>query len=237
MQGGLEIESGQRTRTMEGRKRVQPHPFPVTPDRHENHPQPPGDLLDQRIRQLLHPDPATRPDQGGEGGGDGLTGVAGEEQLRRRGPPPGESEQVGGGLTGGSGPVGGARPHGLRQHITPQQRREGGREQLRLPRHGRVVELQVDGSGGDGRLDERPPLRDDRRGPHECSPPHLPHHQPAPHEFAVHPSGRRGRDAMPPREPPLRRQLLAGTEPPGGDVTGDAVGDGPVVVHVSAPLP
>ncbi|ELP70439.1 hypothetical protein STRTUCAR8_02540, partial [Streptomyces turgidiscabies Car8] len=46
-----------------------------------------GDLLDQRICQRLDADPAPRPDQGGEGGGDRLPGVAREQDAVRVGPP------------------------------------------------------------------------------------------------------------------------------------------------------
>lgn len=192
----LKVEGGERSGPVDGAEGVRPYSLRITRERDENHPQPSGDLLDQRIRQLLHADPAARPDQGGEGGGDGLPGVAGEQQLGGVRPPAGHGEQPGGALAGGRGPVGGARTHGLRQHVGPQQRREGGRDELRLPCGRRVVEFEVDGRGG-GRLDERPPLRDGRRGPHEGPSPRLSHHQATPHEFAVDPSGRGGRDAVP----------------------------------------
>lgn len=229
VQGRLDVHGGQRCRTVCGRDRLRAEPLRVHGQRDQRDAKTVRDLLDQGIRQGLDADAAPGPYEGGERGGDGLTGVAREGQPGRGRAPARGGEEPGGGLAGGGRAGGGRGAQGLREDVGAQQRGQGGGEELRLAGRGGVVELQVDRCGG-RRFGERA-ARGERRGPHEGAAPDLADDQSAPYQFAVHPPGRRPRDAAPPREHPLRGQPFTGPEPPGGDVLGDPVGYPPVVLH------
>ena len=234
VQGRLDVQGGERRGAMGGGDGLGQQPFTVRLQRYERAPDPRRDLLDQRIRQCLDPDPPAGPYQRGERARDGLPCVPGEEELLRVGPPPRSGQQPGDGLARGGGPGGGHRTGHLPQHIGPQQRHESAGQQLRLPFHGRVVELQVDGRRG-RRLGEGPPRRH-RRRPYEGAAPDLPDDEAPPHQLPVHAPGGGPRDAPPPGEHPLRRQPFTGLQPPRDDLLGQPVGDPPIVLHAHPSL-
>ncbi len=205
VQGGLHVHGGQGRRAVGGGDRLGPQPFVVHGQRDQSDAEPRRDLLDQGVRECLDADAAARPDEGGERGGDGLAGVAREGQPGRGRTPARGGEEVGGGLAGGGHTGGGSGAQELGEDVGAQQRGEGGREQLRLARHGGVVELQIHerGRGWGGRLGEGA-SRGDRGGPDEGAAPDLADHQSASHQFGVDASRRRSGDPAPPGERPLR---------------------------------
>lgn len=233
VQRRLDVQRGQGSRVVGGGEGVGAQSVLVHGQRNEGDGEAGSDLLDQRIRQRLDADPAARPDQGGEGGGDRLPGVAREQDAIGVGPPARGGEQPGDRRPGLGGTGGGRRTQRPGEHVGAKERCERRGEQLRLAGRGRVVELQVDRRGltAQRRLGERAPGRCGRCGPDERAASDLADDQSTPHELAVHPPGRRPGDPAPPRERPLRRQPFAGPEPSGGDVVGYPVGEASVVVH------
>ncbi len=206
VQGRLDVHRVQRPLAVRGEQRVRPQALRVARDRHEGDPEPDGERLHHRVRELLHADPSAGGDQRGQGGGDGLPAVPGEEHGvgGRRPVRPGQQRRDR--LAGRAGAPHAGRPQRRLQHVGPGQPGQARGQQLRLAGHGRVVELQVDAA--ERGLGQRGSRGGGRR-PDEGAAPHLADHQSAPGQLAVDPARRGVRDAVPPRERPLRRQPVA----------------------------
>ncbi len=235
VQGRLQVQRRQRCPAVGRGHGVGKDAVRVPGERDQDDAEPRRDLLDQGIGQRVDAHAAAGPDQRRQGSGDGLPGVAGEQDPAGGGAPSGRRQQGGGGLARGRCARGGHGPGHVGEHVGAQQRCQAGRDELRLSVRRRVVEFQIDPRGA-GRLGQCPAGRH-RRGPHEGAAADLSDDQSAPDEFGVDAAGRGRRDPPPACEDPLRGQASARCEPPAEDVGGDPVGDPLVVVHGTSKTP
>ncbi|CAM5244209.1 hypothetical protein SFIMM107S_04437 [Streptomyces griseus] len=230
VQDRLYVDGVQRIRAVRLLHRFRDQPVLVHREGHEGDAEPGGDGLQHRVGELLDTQPGAGPGQCGDGGGDGLAAVAGEQDPFRIGPPATPRENFGGGVAGGGRAVRPDRAERRLQVVGAHQLLQAGGEQPGLFGHDGVVELQVDpavgglgqGGCGGGRTGR---VRD------EGAAPDLADGETAAGELLVDADGGGVGDGVPPGELPLWRQAFPGPEPAGRDLRRHEVGDGPEVLH------